>query len=62
MDGHALIKTLAVVIGTAAVTTVLFQRLRLPVVLGYLVAGVLVGPYTSVCRMPTSGPTTTTRR
>ncbi len=55
MDGHALIKTLAVVIGTAAVTTVLFQRLRLPVVLGYLVAGVLVGPYTSVWFIADSG-------
>ncbi|MBZ0237693.1 MAG: cation:proton antiporter [Deltaproteobacteria bacterium] len=39
---------MALVVGTAAVTTVVFQRLRLPVVLGYLVAGVLVGPYTSV--------------
>lgn len=48
MVGHALIQTLALVIGTAAVTTVVFQRLRLPVVLGYLVAGVLVGPYTTV--------------
>ncbi len=48
MDGHALIRTLALVVGTAAVTTVVFQRLRLPVVLGYLVAGLLVGPYTTV--------------
>jgi monovalent cation:H+ antiporter-2, CPA2 family len=46
--GHALIQTLALVIGTAAVITVVFQRLHLPVVLGYLAAGVLVGPYTSV--------------
>jgi CPA2 family monovalent cation:H+ antiporter-2 len=29
----------------AAVTTVLFQRLRLPVVLGYVLAGLLVGPH-----------------
>ncbi len=55
MDGHALIQTLALVVGTAAVTTVLFQRLRLPVVLGYLVAGVLVGPYTSVWFVADSG-------
>lgn len=46
--GHALIQTLALVVGTAAVITVVFQRLHLPVVLGYLAAGVLVGPYTSV--------------
>jgi CPA2 family monovalent cation:H+ antiporter-2 len=45
---HALIQTLALVIGTAAIVTVVFQRLRLPVVLGYLVAGLLVGPHTSV--------------
>ncbi len=48
MGDHVLIQTLALVVGTAAITTVLFQRLRLPVVLGYLVAGVLVGPHTSV--------------
>jgi CPA2 family monovalent cation:H+ antiporter-2 len=39
-----LLGALAVVLGVAAVTTVLFQRLRLPVVLGYVLAGVLVGP------------------
>ncbi|HSM91772.1 MAG TPA: cation:proton antiporter [Anaeromyxobacteraceae bacterium] len=39
-----LLGALAVVLGAAAVTTVLFQRLRLPVVLGYVLAGVLVGP------------------
>ena len=44
MSGHALIQTLALVTTTAAVITVVFQRLRLPVVLGYLVAGFLVGP------------------
>lgn len=48
MGHHVLIQTLALVVGTAAITTVVFQRLRLPVVLGYLVAGVLVGPYTTV--------------
>jgi CPA2 family monovalent cation:H+ antiporter-2 len=39
-----LLEALAVVLGVAAVTTVLFQRLRLPVVLGYVLAGLLVGP------------------
>ncbi|MEZ4398633.1 MAG: cation:proton antiporter [Kofleriaceae bacterium] len=48
MTGHDLIQTLALVVGTAAVVTVVFQRLRLPVVLGYLAAGMLVGPHTSV--------------
>src|SRR5215831_15703222 len=32
----------------AAVTTALFQRLRQPVVLGYLLAGMLVGPHLPV--------------
>ena len=36
---------LAIVLCVAAVTTVLFQRLRLPVVLGYLLAGLIVGPH-----------------
>jgi CPA2 family monovalent cation:H+ antiporter-2 len=31
-----------------AVTTVVFRKLRQPVVLGYLLAGLLVGPYTPV--------------
>ena len=48
MSGHVLIQTLALVVGTAAIVTLVFQRLRLPVVLGYLAAGVLVGPHTSV--------------
>jgi CPA2 family monovalent cation:H+ antiporter-2 len=40
------LRDLAVVLVTAAVTALIFQRLKLPVVLGYLVAGVLVGPRT----------------
>ncbi|MHA6203820.1 cation:proton antiporter [Dyella soli] len=37
---------LATVMLVAGLTTVIFQRLRQPVVLGYIIAGVLVGPYT----------------
>lgn len=40
-----LIQDLAVILGTAALASVIFQKLRLPVMLGYLVAGFLVGPY-----------------
>jgi CPA2 family monovalent cation:H+ antiporter-2 len=45
---HALqfIQDLATVMLVAGLTTVVFQRLRQPVVLGYIIAGVLVGPYT----------------
>ena len=47
-DAHLFLKDLAVVLGVAAVTTVVFQRLRLPVVLGYLLAGLLVGPHVPI--------------
>ena len=40
-----LVGELALVLCTAALVTVLFQRLHLPVILGYLLAGVLIGPH-----------------
>jgi CPA2 family monovalent cation:H+ antiporter-2 len=40
----AFLQTLALVLGVAALTTVIFHRLKQPVVFGYLVAGLLVGP------------------
>ena len=45
-ESHHFLETLAIVLGAAAVTTVVFQRLKQPVVLGYLLAGMLVGPHT----------------
>jgi CPA2 family monovalent cation:H+ antiporter-2 len=39
-DVHVFQYTLAVVLCVAAVTTVVFQRLRQPIVLGYLLAGI----------------------
>lgn len=42
---HEFLKALTLVLCVAAVTTVLFQRLRQPVVLGYIIAGLMVGPY-----------------
>ena len=45
MDVHSFLTTLALVLCVAAVTTVIFQRLRLPVVFGYLLAGMIVGPH-----------------
>lgn len=36
---------LAVILAVAAVVSLIFHRLKLPVVLGYLVAGIFVGPY-----------------
>ena len=43
-DAHFL-ESLAIVLCVAAATTVLCQRVHLPVVLGYLIAGVLIGPH-----------------
>jgi CPA2 family monovalent cation:H+ antiporter-2 len=40
-----LIKDLAYLLGIAGVTTLLFKLLKQPVVLGYILAGLLVGPY-----------------
>src|SRR5512138_1899670 len=45
---HQFLLALTVVLGVAAVTTVLFQRLRQPVVLGYILAGLVVGPYVPI--------------
>lgn len=39
---------LALVLGVAAVTTVACQRMRLPVVVGYLFAGLIIGPHVPV--------------
>jgi CPA2 family monovalent cation:H+ antiporter-2 len=41
-----LFKDLAIILGVAGVVTLLFRRIRQPVVLGYIVAGTLVGPHT----------------
>jgi CPA2 family monovalent cation:H+ antiporter-2 len=45
MDAHAFLVALTIVLGVAALTTVLCQRLHQPVVLGYIVAGLLIGPH-----------------
>jgi CPA2 family monovalent cation:H+ antiporter-2 len=47
-DAHRFLTSLTVVLGVAAVTTVVFQRLRQPVVLGYLIAGLIVGPHVPI--------------
>ena len=43
-DSATFLRDLATVLATAAVTTVVCQRLRIPVVVGYILAGILVGP------------------
>ena len=41
----ALVKDLALILVVAGVVTLLFTRLRQPLVLGYIVAGYLVSPH-----------------
>ena len=44
----ALISDLALMLITAGVITLLFKKIRQPLVLGYIVAGFLIGPYFSL--------------
>lgn len=44
-DAHEFLRALTLVLCVAAVTTVVFQRLRQPVILGYILAGLIVGPH-----------------
>lgn len=39
-----LITDLALILGAAAITTLIFKKLKQPLVLGYIIAGLLVGP------------------
>ncbi len=45
MLAHEVLVSFAVVLCVAAVSTVVCQRLKLPVILGYVIAGILVGPH-----------------
>ncbi|MCL1926443.1 MAG: cation:proton antiporter [Syntrophorhabdaceae bacterium] len=44
-DAPEFLTSLAVVFSVAGITTVVFQKLRQPVIFGYLVAGMIVGPH-----------------
>jgi CPA2 family monovalent cation:H+ antiporter-2 len=44
-NAHAFLSNLTLVLCVAALTTVVFQRIRQPVVFGYLVASMILGPY-----------------
>jgi len=46
MHHVAFLQDLAVVMIVAAIVTVLFRQLKQPVVLGYILAGVIIGPHT----------------
>ena len=40
----ALISDLAIILLTAAVVTIIFKKIKQPMVLGYILAGFLIGP------------------
>ncbi|MEJ0089024.1 MAG: cation:proton antiporter [Limisphaerales bacterium] len=46
MHGITFLQDLAVVMIVAGVVTIIFHRLKQPVVLGYILAGLIIGPYT----------------
>src|SRR5262245_12333723 len=48
VGAHEVLIAVTTVLCLAALTTILFQRLHLPVVLGYIVAGLIVGPHVPV--------------
>lgn len=48
MEHVSFLTDFAVVLGVAALTGLLFRRLHQPAILGYLVAGLIVGPYLPV--------------
>jgi monovalent cation:H+ antiporter-2, CPA2 family len=47
-DAQEFLRTLVLVLGVAAATALAFQRIRQPVVLGYLLAGVIIGPHVPI--------------
>src|SRR5687768_15636154 len=47
-DAASFLRALTVVLGVAAIVTIVFQRLRWPVVLGYILAGLIVGPHVPI--------------
>ncbi|MCB1635910.1 MAG: cation:proton antiporter [Xanthomonadales bacterium] len=51
--------SLAAVLCVAAITTLLFQRLRLPIVLGYLLAGAIIGPHLGLLNVADEATVTT---
>ena len=46
MSGYTeLVSDLALILVVAGVVTIIFKRLKQPLVLGYIIAGILTGPY-----------------
>lgn len=48
MTGSRILLELVIVLGSAAVVTAVFQALHMPVVLGYVLAGLVIGPHVPI--------------
>jgi len=48
LTSHTFLEDLAMVLCVAAITTVIFQKIRQPVVVAYLLAGLIVGPHITI--------------
>lgn len=46
MHNVTFLQDMAVVMAVSAAVTIIFHQLRLPVVLGYIIAGIIIGPHT----------------
>ena len=46
MHDFPLIRDLAIILGVASLVALLFHKIRQPVVLGYILAGIIIGPHT----------------
>jgi CPA2 family monovalent cation:H+ antiporter-2 len=46
MPTEYLVQDLALILILAAIVSYIFHRLKQPMVLGYIIAGIIVGPYT----------------
>ena len=45
MEELTLLRDFALIMIVAGAVTLLFRKLRQPIILGYLIAGVIIGPY-----------------
>src|SRR5688500_10866503 len=54
MHGEAFLADLAIIMIVAGLVTIVFHRLRQPVVLGYIIAGLIFGPYSPPCKLVTN--------
>lgn len=60
MNAHDFIQDLAVIMLVAGVITIIFNRFKQPVVLGYILAGIILGPHTPPFNLISSEETIST--